>query len=171
MPTGQRISSGTRIPPSYSHDLPARSGALVVTVVSPPLSEVNIIKVLSSRPSFLSVWRICPTPSSMLSIIAASNGFLPVPPAPGLRSYFAMMFGLSKNYLVPVMRPRRSALLVVVACEMPLADQSRCIAGRLHALVERDIRGGEKLDVVFFQIIRDARTRRVLARHQRRARR
>ena len=70
---GQTIRSGTRVPPSYSVDLPPRSGALLVaglpstrSNVFPPLSELTTTSVSSASPRASSSSRRRPRLASML---------------------------------------------------------------------------------------------------------
>ena len=71
MKSGQKMIRGTRIPPSYGNPLPDLNGALFVTPNNPPLSEVNIINVLSKMPSSFKIVTILPTAWSTLSTIVA----------------------------------------------------------------------------------------------------
>ena len=80
---GQRMTAGTRIPPSWMLPLPALSGALLVGVVPstvsymlPPLSDQNTMTVLSAR-SCCSRWsstrpRLVSKVSSIAPMIARS---------------------------------------------------------------------------------------------------
>ena len=78
---GQRISRGSRIPPSYKCPLPARNGALLVirtvdlpSKFNPPLSEKNITTVRSATPAFSIAPSTLPTDASSVSTIAAYVG-------------------------------------------------------------------------------------------------
>ena len=72
---GHLTMSGSRMPPSYSHPLPPRSGTFEVgdpsAVERPPLSDMKMTAVRSAMPNSSSFFVIRPTLSSMLCTIAA----------------------------------------------------------------------------------------------------
>src|SRR5204863_9237133 len=77
----QRMIVGSRRPPSYTYPLPPRYGVLCVegppansSTDRPPLSDVKITSDFSSSPKSLIFFRISPTQSSIVSIIAAYVG-------------------------------------------------------------------------------------------------